>query len=147
MVITTPQHGTFQVAKLVEQKQRVVAGAAEVAVVGQAFLLSICLAHRAVQVEDQLLGWLSLVNPVDPIVGKVDQLLEVALCAEDLRLEPAYLAAGSSLLVLLTCPMSDTVGVGTAEVERSVRFIQVPFADLRCGVAALFHNLGDELNI
>jgi len=66
-----------------------------------------------------------LVNPVDPIAGKVDQLLEVALCAEDLRLEPAYLAAGNSLLVLLICPMSDTVGVGTAEVERSVRFIQV----------------------
>ena len=111
----------FQVAKLVEQKQRVVAGAAEVAVVGRAFLLSICLAHRAVQVEDQLLGWLSLVNPVDPIAGKVDQLLEVALCAVDLRLEPAYLAAGSSLLALppTTCRIAGSMDNRSASFTSS----------------------------
>ncbi len=45
MHITVAQQGLLHIAKLIEAKQRVVAGAAEMSVVGSAFLLAIGLAH------------------------------------------------------------------------------------------------------
>ena len=52
-VVATPQHGPFQIAELVEQKQRMVADAFKVAVVGRALLSAVGFADRTVHVEDQ----------------------------------------------------------------------------------------------
>ena len=52
VVVAPPEHHPLQVAELVEHEQGMVAGAAEVAVVGRALLLAVGLADRAVHVED-----------------------------------------------------------------------------------------------
>ena len=44
-VIVAPEHGPLEVAELAEQKERVITGATEVAVVGRAFLLAAGLAE------------------------------------------------------------------------------------------------------
>ena len=49
--VTGPQRAPLQVAELVEQEQRVIAGAAEVAVVGDAILDAVRLADAVVHVE------------------------------------------------------------------------------------------------
>ena len=102
-MIAASQHGPFQVAGLVEQKQRVITCAFKVPVVGRALLLSISLADRAVQVEDQLFGRLPLLHLVDPLAGKIHQLLEVAVGVDNLRLKTAHLTGGSSPFVRQRC--------------------------------------------
>jgi len=61
------QQGLLHIAKLVEAKQRVVAGAAEMSVVGSAFLPAIGLAHRTVNVQDQFPHRLAFPQPVNPL--------------------------------------------------------------------------------
>ena len=52
MHIAVAQQGLLQIAKLIEAKQRMVAGAAEMSVVSSAFLLAVGLAHGTVHVQD-----------------------------------------------------------------------------------------------
>ena len=54
MDLPFPQYGSFQIAKLVEAEQRVVALAFKVAVVGRSFLLPMRWADRTVHVENDL---------------------------------------------------------------------------------------------
>jgi hypothetical protein len=66
MDVAGAQATSLQVAELVEQKQGMVAGAAEVAVVGRALLVAIGRADARIQVENHLLRRAAVVNPVDP---------------------------------------------------------------------------------
>ena len=91
-VIAAPEHRSFQVAELVEQEKWVITVALEVPVVGSAFLLSVGLTDRAIEVEDQLFERLAPMGLVDPLAGKVHQRREVALGTERLGLESADFA-------------------------------------------------------
>ena len=83
------QRATLQVAELVEHEQRVIAGAAEVAVIGRALLLTECRAHGAVHVEHHAPRRIVVVNPVDP---HPRQLRKVLVVRQQLGLEPPHLA-------------------------------------------------------
>ena len=89
-MIASPQHRPLQVTPLVEQEQRMVAGTFKVPIVRRALLSAVGFTDRAIQVEDQFFQGLALMHRVDPPAREVQQGREVALGAEDLRLEPAY---------------------------------------------------------
>ena len=55
-MIAAPQHGPFQVAELVEQKEWVIAGSLEVSIVHCSLLLAVGFADGAIEVEDPLFG-------------------------------------------------------------------------------------------
>jgi hypothetical protein len=67
--VARPQGTALEVAELVEHEQRMVAGAAEVTVVGRTLLLAPGRALRAVDVEDDTVRRSALVHPVDPDAG------------------------------------------------------------------------------
>ena len=99
MLIAPPEHHPLQVAELVEHEQGMVAGAAEVAVVGGALLLAVGLADRAVHVEDDP-GELAMpVRAIDPLAGQVHQPVQVLAGRERLGLEPADLAGRGGRMV------------------------------------------------
>ncbi len=70
-----------------------VAGAAEVSVVGCALLVAVCRADAAVHVEDDHLRRATLMHTVDPLPGKIGKRGEVFLGGQNLRLEAPYLTA------------------------------------------------------
>ena len=86
------QRATLQVAELVEHEQRVIAGAAEVAVTGRALLLAECRADGAVHVEHHAPRRIVVVNPVDPHPRQVRKGREVLVVRQQLGLEPPHLA-------------------------------------------------------
>jgi hypothetical protein len=86
------QAATLQVAELIEHEQRVIAGAAEVAVVGCAFLIAVGRAHGTVHVEHDLLRRVAVMNAVYPDARKVGQGHEVVASRQQLCLEPPHLA-------------------------------------------------------
>ena len=90
--VAGPQDAALQVAELVEHEQRVVAGAAEVAVPGRALLLAMGRALGAVHVEDDAVRRPALVHPVDPGAGQIRERREVRLGRQPLGLEAAHLA-------------------------------------------------------
>src|SRR5262249_16167632 len=59
--------------------------------------VAVGLAHRAVQVQDELVELTVLMGLVVPSTGDVHQVIEVVLGAEGLGLEAAHLAGGSGL--------------------------------------------------
>src|SRR5215210_6187663 len=69
--VAGPQGAAFQVAELVEHEQRVIAGAAEVTVVGGAFLLAVGWAHAGVHVEHDPLHRAASMHDVDPAPAQV----------------------------------------------------------------------------
>ena len=91
--IAGPQEAALQVAELVEQEQRVVAGAAEVAVPDRAFLLAVGRALGTVHVEDDRAGRLAFVHPVDPGARQIRQGFQVGVRRQPLGLEAPHLAA------------------------------------------------------
>ena len=86
------QRATLQVAELVEHEQRMIAGAAEVAVVGRALLLAECRADGTVHVEHHAPRRIVVVNPVDPHPRQVRKGREVLVVRQQLGLEPPHLA-------------------------------------------------------
>ena len=52
----------FQIAELIEDEQRVMAGAAEVTIVGRTFLLAIGWADAGIHIQHDGLGWAAAVN-------------------------------------------------------------------------------------
>ena len=86
------QRATLQVAELVEHEQRVIAGAAEVAVIGRALLLTECRADGAVHVEHDAPRRIVVVTPVDPHPRQVRKGREVLVVRQQLGLEPPHLA-------------------------------------------------------
>jgi hypothetical protein len=66
MNIPRPQGAPLQIAELVELEQRVIAGAAEMAVVGAPLLLAIGRAFARIHVEHDYPRQAPLVHGVDP---------------------------------------------------------------------------------
>jgi hypothetical protein len=94
--VARSQEAALQIAILIEHEQRMVTGAAEVAVIGRALLLAVGRALGAIHVEDNALGRPALVHPVDPGAGQVCQGLEIGITRQPLSLETPDLAAGRS---------------------------------------------------
>ncbi len=67
MHVAIAQQRPLHIAKLIEAKQRVVASAAEMPIVGSAFLFAIGLADRTVHVQDQFTQRLAFSQPVNPL--------------------------------------------------------------------------------
>ena len=59
----------FEIAKVVEQEQRMVADAAEVPLLSRALLLTIGRADGAIHVEHDLPWQAVVMNPIDPHAG------------------------------------------------------------------------------
>ena len=95
--IAGTQGAPFQIAELVEQEQRMVAGAAEVAVVGRALLFAMGRADTAVHVEHDRLRRVAVMHTVDPMPGKIGQRGKVLVAGQKLRLEAPHLAGGRGL--------------------------------------------------
>jgi len=73
------QGTAFKVAEPVEQEQGMVAGAAEVAVVGRSLLIAVGRADAAVHVENSLCCQVAVMHTVDPSAGKIGKHGEVFL--------------------------------------------------------------------
>lgn len=113
------QGGAFQVAKLVEDEQRMVAGATEMAVVGGTFLLAVGGADTAVHVQHHHVGRAAGMNRVDPLPREIGQGGEVGFAGQHLGFEPSHLAGGCGFLDHRSSPndpahrriMAEAVGV------------------------------------
>src|SRR5262245_26877577 len=95
---TLPGRRAFQVAVLVEHKERMVAGALEVAVVRGAFLRAVRRAHAAVDVQHQRRSPPPGLHAVDPVPGEIGQGRQVRRRGHRARLEAAHLACGRGVL-------------------------------------------------
>src|SRR6516162_8361455 len=93
MDVTWPQSAPLDIAELVEHEYRVIAGAAEMPVVGAAFLLAIGRALARIHIEHDRLRRSPLVHLVDPLAGQISESDKVVGAAQPLRLEPAHLAS------------------------------------------------------
>ena len=91
--VARPEPAALQVAELVEHEQRMVAGTAEVAIVGRAFLLAVGRALGAVHVEDDGAGRLAFVDAADPSARQIRERLQVGVRRQPLGLETPHLAA------------------------------------------------------
>jgi hypothetical protein len=92
MDATRSQSAPLNIAELVEHEQWVIAGAAEMAVVGAAFLVAVGRALARIHVEYDHLWRALLVHLVDPLAGQIGECDEVLWPAQPLRLEAAHLA-------------------------------------------------------
>ena len=92
MHVARQQGAALNIPELVEHEQRMIAGAAKVAVVGAAFLLAVGRAFGRIHVEHNPLRRSPLVHLADPLAGQIGECGKVLLPAQPLRLETAYLA-------------------------------------------------------
>ena len=67
----------LQIAELIEHEKRVIAGAAEMAVIGRTFLITMGRADGAVHVEHDHSRQLPRMNPIDPNTRQVREGGEV----------------------------------------------------------------------
>ena len=77
MDVPGPQGAALQIAKLVEQEERVIAGAAEVPVVGAAFLCAVSRAFARIHIEHDDPRLTPLVHRVDPLARQISEGGEV----------------------------------------------------------------------
>ena len=113
--IPLTQQTAFQITVLVEQEQRMIAVAAEVPIVGSAFLIPVRGALRAVHVQDQFLHLQRDLNSLHPAPRQVHQRGQVVLACQDFRLEPAHLAGGRAQP--LPGPAADRIPHGRIEAQ------------------------------
>jgi hypothetical protein len=95
--IAGAQGTAFQVTELVEDEQRVIAGAAEVAVVGAALLIAVGRAHAGVHVQHDHLDWAAGMHGIDPAPGQVGERVQVRVLGQQLGLEAAHLTCRGGL--------------------------------------------------
>src|SRR4051794_18819764 len=95
--VAGPQGTAFQVTELVEHEERVVAGAAEVAVVSGPFLLAKGGADTGVHVEHDPPHRTTSMDAVDPAPGQISERGQVRRLGQHLGLEPAHLAGRGRL--------------------------------------------------
>jgi len=86
----------FQIAELVEQEQRVVAGAIVVAVPDAVLLFAMRRAEARIHSEKNAFRRTASMNVVDPLAGKVGERRQVFPCRQPLRLKAAHLAGRGS---------------------------------------------------
>jgi hypothetical protein len=104
MDVARPQGASLDIAELVEHEQRVIAGAAEMAVIGAVFLLAVGWAFARVHAEHDDLWRSPLVHLVDPLAGQIGESGKVLGLAQPLRLEPAHLAGRGADPVIARSP-------------------------------------------
>jgi transposase InsO family protein len=103
--IVRPQGATLQIAELVEHEPRVVAGAAEMAVEGAAFPLSVGRALARIRVEHDDPRRAAGMNAVGPPSGQIGESSEVLRPGRPLGLEAAHVPRRGSLT--RGCPTAD----------------------------------------
>src|ERR1700704_334533 len=96
MDVPRAQGASFQIAELVEHEERVVAGAAEMPVVGAALLLAVGRALARIHVEHDDLRLAPLVHHVDPPAGQIGKSGEVRRTGQPLSLKATHLAGRGS---------------------------------------------------
>src|SRR6516165_6219112 len=89
------QSTAFEVAKLVEHEQGMIAGAGIMAVPDAHLLLAVGRAHARIHVEHDATRWPSAVHKVDPLARQVGKSSEVLGLREPLRLEAPHLTLQS----------------------------------------------------
>jgi hypothetical protein len=73
MDVSGPQGAPLQIAELVEHEHRVIAGAAEMAVVGAAFLLAVGRAFARIHVQHDNPRPTPLVHRLDPLAWQIGE--------------------------------------------------------------------------
>src|SRR5215211_6168449 len=86
------QGAAFEITKLIEHEQRMIAGAAEVAVVGGPFLLTKGWADAGAHVEHNPLHRTTSMDAVDPASRQLGERGPVCLLGQHLGLKPTHLA-------------------------------------------------------
>jgi len=92
------QTAPFKITHVVEQEQRMIAGAAEMAVVGRAFLAAVGRTDAGIHVEDHIPRWFTVVDLVDPCTGQVREGHDVVVGGQELGLEASHLTCRCRLL-------------------------------------------------
>jgi hypothetical protein len=90
------QCAALKIAELVEHEQRVITGAAEMAVIGTAFLCAVGRALARIHVEHDDTRLTPLVHRVDPQARQIGEGGEVLRPGQPLGLEAAHLAGRGS---------------------------------------------------
>src|SRR5215470_2004943 len=85
--VARPQDAALDIAKLVEHEQRVIAGAAKVAIVGTAFLVAVGRALARIHVEHDGLRGAAGYAPCRSNAVKISESSKVLATAQPLRLE------------------------------------------------------------
>jgi hypothetical protein len=81
------QLAAFQIAKLVEQKQRIIAGAFIMAVPDAVLLFAMRRAHARIHIEHDAARRTASINAIDPSAGKISKSGKVLFGCEPARLE------------------------------------------------------------
>jgi hypothetical protein len=101
--VARTKHTTFQIAKLIEHEQRMIAGAGVMAVPDAHFLLAVGRAYARIHIEHDTSRRAAAVHKVDPLSEKIGKSREVYGRRKPLRLKPAHLARrGRAALSRLT---------------------------------------------
>src|SRR4051794_107143 len=95
MDIAGPQDTAFDIAELVEHKQRVITRAGEMAVIGAAFLFAVGRAFTRIHVEYNDLRSSPPAHFVNPMTRQIDKSGKVLGSAQPLCLKAAHLAGRS----------------------------------------------------
>jgi hypothetical protein len=95
--VAGPQGAALRITELVEDEQRVIAGAAEVAVVGAALLLAVSRTDARIHIEHDHLHGPAGMHGVDPAPGEISERGQVRVEGQHLGLEAAHLAGGCGL--------------------------------------------------
>jgi len=94
--ITWPQRASLDIAELIEYEQRVIASAAEMAIVGTAFLLPVGRALARIHVKNDHPGRSPLMHLVDPLAGQIGERCKVLGPTQPLRLKAAIWLADAA---------------------------------------------------
>src|ERR1700732_3504068 len=90
--IAGAQSAAFQIAELVEQEQRMVAGAGIMAVPDAILLFAVRRAHARIHIEHDTSRRTTTMDGIDPLAGKLGERRKVLCRREPTRLEAAHLA-------------------------------------------------------
>ena len=93
--IAGAQGAAFQIAILVENEQRMIAGAVIVTVPDTVFLFAMRRAHARIHIEQDTSRRTATMNAVDPLAGEISERRKVLFRREPARLKAAHLARRS----------------------------------------------------
>jgi hypothetical protein len=86
------KRASLQIAILIEDEERMVAGAAEVPVPSATFLIAMRRAYARIHIKHDACGRAALRNLVDPMTGEIAESCEVFRSCQPVRFEPSHLA-------------------------------------------------------